>query len=234
MTIRVVIADDQPLLRTGFKALIESAPDLEVVGEAGDGREAVRLARDLRPDIVLLDLVMPVLSGLEALRELTPAASRVLLLTTDAHNDEVLEALMLGARGVVPKQAATELIFKSIRTVMAGRYWVGRDCVDDVIDRMRERAAAPDPAQSRPTFGLSPRELQVVTAIVAGSTNDDIGTELRISVKTVKHHLTSIFQKLGVANRLELALFAVQHRLDRSGDPIPPPTQLVPTTTLVA
>jgi two-component system, NarL family, nitrate/nitrite response regulator NarL len=212
--ITILVADDHSLFREALRTLLETDPALKVVGEAGDGKEAVRRTQELRPDIVLLDLVMPAGSGLDTLRELSAVApaSRVLLMSAEAHNNEVLEALTLGARGVVMKHSTTAMLFKCIRTVMAGGHWIGRECVDEVIDRMRERAAAGPPPR-RPTFGLSPRELQVVATIVAGYTNEDIAGELRISVKTVKHHLTSIFDKLGMSNRLELALFAVQHRL---------------------
>ena len=112
------------------------------------------------------------------------------------------------------KHAATELLFKSIHMVMAGRYWVGRDSVADLIERLRERRAAPVAMPSDPVFGLTPRELEMVTAVVAGCSNTEIADKLAISSKTVKHHLTNIFDKLGLSNRLELALFAVQHRFE--------------------
>jgi DNA-binding NarL/FixJ family response regulator len=158
---------------------------------------------------------MPVTTGLEALRELSTmnAPTRTLLIATEVGDSDVVEALQLGARGVVMKQSASELMFKSIRTVMAGQYWVGRECMGDIIESMRRRAE-PGPQASRPSFGLTMRELEIVSTVVAGYPNADIAQKFAISVKTVKHHLTNIFQKLGVANRLEMALFAVHHRLD--------------------
>ena len=111
------------------------------------------------------------------------------------------------------KQAATELLFKSIRTVMAGQYWVGRDCVAELIAEMCDRASAQASTAQRGTFGLTPRELEIVSTIVAGYTNGAIAQQLSISVKTVKHHLTNIYDKLGVSNRLELAFFGVDHNL---------------------
>jgi two-component system nitrate/nitrite response regulator NarL len=214
----LLIADDHPLFRAALRSLLETDRSMRVIGEANDGRAAVTMVQDLRPDVLLLDLCMPVTPGLEALRELSTldVATRTLLMATEVGDSDVVEALQLGARGVVMKQSASELVFKSIRTVMAGQYWVGRECVGDLIDSMRKRAAEPTSDVVRPTFGLTSRELEIVATVVAGYPNVDIAQKFSISVKTVKHHLTNIFNKLGVANRLELALFAVHHHVETS------------------
>jgi two-component system nitrate/nitrite response regulator NarL len=215
--IRIVIADDHPIFRDGLRRLLESESDLKVLGEASDGAEAVKLARQLKPDILLLDLSMPRHPGLEALRELgtTPGSSpvRVILLTAAVEKSQIVEALQLGARGVVLKDSATQLLLKAIHTVMAGEYWVGRESVSNLVQYLRALMQSSNVEARQRKFGLTPRELEMVSAVVAGYSNREIAEYFKISEDTVKHHLSNIFDKVGVSTRLELALFAVNQSL---------------------
>ena len=215
--IRIVIADDHPIFRDGLRRLLEAEPDLKVVGEACDGAEAVKFARQLKPDILLLDLAMPRHPGLEALREMssgqTSNSVRVILLTAAAEKNQIVEALQLGARGVVLKDSATQLLLKSIHTVMAGEYWVGRESVSNLVQFLRTLMQSSGEEARQKKFGLTPRELEIVSTVVAGYANKEIAEYFKISEDTVKHHLSNIFDKLGVSTRLELALFAVNQGL---------------------
>lgn len=214
--IRVLIADDHPILREGLRRLLEDDGGFEVVGQASDGREAVRLAREVQPDVLLLDLAMPRTSGLDALRELSGSGPgpRVLLLTVAIDDAQVMEALELGARGVVLKEAATELLFKAIRSVVAGQYWVGRDIVTDIVRHLRERASAAARRRlASPAQRLTSREREIVAMVADGSSNRELASRLGLAEDTVKHHVSNIFDKLGVSNRTELAAYAASHGL---------------------
>jgi DNA-binding NarL/FixJ family response regulator len=207
-----VIADDHPIFRDGLKRLLEAEAGFAVVGEASDGEEAVRQTRKLMPDILLLDLAMPRLPGLEALRELSGGTVRTILLTAAIEKHQIVTALQAGARGIVLKDSATELLYESIRCVMDGQYWIGREAVADLVAVLRDMAAADGPSR-KGKFGLTPRERQITGAVVAGLTNREIAEKLSVSEDTVKHHITHVFDKLGVSSRLELALFAMNHGL---------------------
>lgn len=212
---RIVIADDHPIFRDGLKRLLESEREFKVVGEACDGIDAVTLVQQLKPDVLLLDLAMPRRAGLEALREMgnEPVSPRVILLTAAAEKHQIVEALQLGARGVVLKDSATQILLKSIRAVMSGEYWVGRESVSNLVQYLRNLvdSSVNDPRKKK--YGLTPRELEVISAVVAGFANKEIAQYFKISEDTVKHHLSNIFDKLGVSTRLELALFAVNQAL---------------------
>jgi DNA-binding NarL/FixJ family response regulator len=216
--IRIVIADDHPIFRDGLRRLLESEGDMKVLGEACDGHEAVKMATSLKPDILLLDLAMPHHTGLDAIRDMSQGGAgvgsvRIILLTAAVEKKQIVEALQLGARGVVLKDSATQLLLKSIHAVMSGEYWVGRESVSNLVVYLRNLMQSTNEETKQKKFGLTPRELEIVSAIVAGYANREIADYFKISEDTVKHHLSNIFDKLGVSTRLELALFAVNQGL---------------------
>ena len=214
-TIRIAIADDHPIFRDGLRRLLESEPNLQVVGEAADGRQAIDLVTETRPDILLLDVAMPNLPGLEALRELSESKSpvRVIILTASIERPQMLQALQLGAKGIVLKESATQVLMKSLIAVMEGSYWVGKESVPDLRELVLKDMPTLEGASPGEKWGLTRREMQMVAAIVEGSSNRDMAQRFGVREDTVKHHLTSIFSKLGVTTRLELALFALEHKL---------------------
>ena len=212
--IRIVIADDHPVVRIGVKNMLQSDPGLEVLGEASDGDEAVTAALELLPDILLLDVKMPRLPGLEAMRAIMSGSPtvKILLLTSTITSQQIIEALQIGARGIVLKEALADHLTTAIRVVSSGDYWIGgRRMVNlvGVLHELMQQAAVPE----RKTYGLTPRELDVVGCIVEGCCNRDIAKQFNISEETVKRHLSNVFDKTGVSTRLELALFAIAHQV---------------------
>ena len=213
--IRVVIADDHAIFRSGLRRLLEDEPGFSVVGEAADGEEAVEAVRRLAPDVLLLDLSMPGVSGLDVIRQLShgPRPSEIIMLTASIASSEIVTALQLGARGIVLKESAAEVLIEGIKHVLAGRYWVGQAGEPD-LSRALRRAVPQAPALARGNpFDLTAREMEVVSAVGAGMGNREIAQLHSISEKTVKRHLTNIFDKTGVSSRLELAIFARRHSL---------------------
>jgi DNA-binding NarL/FixJ family response regulator len=214
-SIRVVVADDHPVVRFGVKNMLESDMGFEVVGEAEDGDVAITETLELEPDILLLDVLMPRLPGLEALRAIMSKSPRVkiIMLTSTISTQQIIEALQIGARGIVLKDAVAGDLSKSIRAVLSGDYWIGGERVVNLVAAlnglMKLAAATPE----KKTYGLTPRELEVVTCIVEGCSNKDVAKQFAISEETVKRHLSNIFDKTGVSTRLELALFAIAHKL---------------------
>jgi DNA-binding NarL/FixJ family response regulator len=210
--IRVMIADDHAIFREGLRKLLEGAGDIAVVGEAGDGNETVQLLNKLKPDVLLLDLRMPNKDGLGVLEEMNGQSeqTRVILVTEGENEHDVVRAMRLGARGVVWKQSASALLLKSIRKVHAGEIWLDNRMTAELIDAFKKSS---DSGARREKPLLSPREREIVQLVAQGFRNREIAEKLFISEQTVKNHLHNIFDKLGVSDRLELALYAIHHRL---------------------
>ncbi len=213
--IRVLVADDHPTFREGLRMLLETDPKIHVVGEARDGREAAELTKKLKPNLVLLDLRMPRCNGLEALKLIQRLSLplRILILATEVRKPDIIEALSNGASGIVLKETATRLLRKSISTVMAGQYWIEREGISDSVHELEKGSTVVSLEPTNKNWRLTPREEQIVGEVVSGKTNNEIAEALGVSVQTVKHHLTSIFDKVGVYNRLELALFCVNYSI---------------------
>src|ERR1700677_252407 len=214
-TIRIVVADDHPVVRFGVTKMLQNEPGFEVVGEAEDGDDAITQTIELEPDILLLDLLMPRLPGLEAMRAIMTKSPRVkiVMLTSTISTQQIIEALQIGARGIVLKDAVAGDLAVSLRAVLSGDYWIGGERVANLLKALHELMAKAAAVPERKTYGLTPRELEVVTCIVEGCSNKDVAKQFAISEETVKRHLSNIFDKTGVSTRLELALFAIAHKL---------------------
>jgi two-component system, NarL family, nitrate/nitrite response regulator NarL len=210
--VRVVLAEDHRLVREGLRALLEAQDGFTIVGEAVDGHETVDIVERLQPDLVLLDVSMPGYSGLDALRELAdrPHGAKILLVTASIEREDIAVALQLGARGLVLKESASEALLSAIRTVLGGGLWLGDAAVSELVTPSERRSR---PAAAKSAFGLTPREREILESITAGLSNREIAAALSLSEQTVKHHLSSIFDKTGTSSRLELALFAVKSGL---------------------
>ncbi|MEV6963866.1 response regulator transcription factor [Hamadaea sp. NPDC051192] len=222
MTIRVLLADDQALIRTGLRGIIETAPDLEVVGEAGTGREAVQLARSARADVVLMDIRMPDLDGLQATRLITAdddlAGVRVLILTTFELDEYVLLALRAGASGFLGKGATPAELIEGIRTVADGDALLSARATQTLIARFLT-SADPGPQPNATVLDvLTDREREVLALVALGLSNEEIATRLFLAPSTAKTHVNRAMTKLGVRDRAQLVVIAYQTGLVRPGD----------------
>ncbi len=219
--IRVVLADDHPIVRDGLRKLLSLEEDIEVVGEASDGREALQVVQDTEPDVVILDLRMPNLDGLSALQAMQQSnrKTRVIVLTASEDKNEFVQAMKLGCSGIVLKQTAPELIVKSIRKVHAGEIWLDSHTTAAVMRQFAQPGEMiGGPGKNRERSPLSQREREIVGLVAQGYKNKEMAEKMFISEQTVKNHLHNIFDKLGVSDRLELALYAIHkglHLVDR-------------------
>jgi DNA-binding NarL/FixJ family response regulator len=212
--IHVLIASEHPVFRDGLRQVLEAEAGFGVVGLASDGTQALRLARKLKPDILLFDLGMSSGADRETLKGISSSPSvRTILLSAVPDKELVLEVLQLGVRGVISKQSPVPVLVRCMRSVMAGQYWVGRDSVNSIVEALRRHTPSPKSQPKTRNFGITPREFEIVAGVVSGRTNKVIAEKLSLSEQTVKHQLTSLFDKLGVSGRLELALFATNHGL---------------------
>jgi DNA-binding NarL/FixJ family response regulator len=222
--IKILIADDHPIVRDGLKTLLELEDDFAIVGMAADGREVLDRVENSDPDIILLDLRMPNMDGLTALQSLQQSHKRckVIVLTASEDKNEFVQAMKLGCSGIVLKQTAPDLIVKSIRKVNAGEIWLDSHTTAAV---MRQFAAPMEMApnggisnKGRERSPLSQREREIVGLVAQGYKNKEMAEKMFISEQTVKNHLHNIFDKLGVSDRLELALYAIHKGLHIGGD----------------
>jgi DNA-binding NarL/FixJ family response regulator len=220
MTIRVLLADDQSAIRAGFRLLIDSAPDLEVVGEGADGQEAVAMARSTRPDVVVMDIRMPVLDGLSATQAITGdqdlARTRVLILTTFELDEYVFQALRCGASGFLGKGAGAQELFAAIRTVAEGNALLSPQATRALVSHFIARPTSVPAASPASLAGLTKREREAVALVALGLSNQDIATELVVSPFTVKTHVNRAMTKLGVRDRAQLVVIAYQAGLVRA------------------
>jgi DNA-binding NarL/FixJ family response regulator len=208
----VLIADDQALVRVGLRKVLESEPDMAVVGEAGDGEQAVDGARRLRPDVILMDIRMPVLDGIEATRRITAASpdAKVIILTTFGLDAYVYESLRAGASGFMLKDAPPEEITAAVRIVAGGDALLAPAVTRAVIDQFARRPPDPAPPEPPSLTELTPREREVFALLVRGLSNPEICRELVISEATAKTHVARILQKLAVRDRVQAVIFAYE------------------------
>ena len=206
------------MFREAVCKLLETEEEFKVIGEASTADKALELVTALGPDVLLVDHAIPPEGSLGLLRNLATKSidTQTILLATSIEKSEIMQALLLGARGVIPKQSPSGILFKSIRAVMDGELWVSRSMISTLIETLRSYSEVEN-SESK-SLGLTRRELDIIAAVVKGQVNKDIAQAFHISEHTVKHHLTRVFGKLGVSNRVKLAIYAVQHGLLKADD----------------
>jgi DNA-binding NarL/FixJ family response regulator len=214
--LRVVIADDQPMMRAGFKAVLEAAGDIEVVGEASDGEEAVRAALEFAPDVVLMDIRMPGMDGIEATRRLP--RQRVLILTTFGLDEYILRALRAGASGFLLKDAPTQEVVAAVRAVAAGDAVLSTAVTRQLLDQVAKRLPAAVSRRPDELDLLTEREQEVLRMLANGLSNAEIAAALVVSEATVKSHVSHLLGKLGLRDRVQAVIYAYETRLVAPAD----------------
>ena len=221
MTISVLIADDQPLMRAALRMYLEAESDIDVVGEAGDGERAVALAEQLRPDVVVMDIRMPNLDGVEATRRLTTRNNgdsvRVLVITTFDLDDYVVEALRAGASGFLLKDTTADELVHAVRVVAAGDALLAPAVTRRLLDQYAHRLPPPTPPRSQSVKNLTNREHQVLALVTRGYSNSAIARELHLAESSVKTHVSHLLHKLGLTDRVQLVVFAYENGLVQPG-----------------
>jgi two-component system nitrate/nitrite response regulator NarL len=207
-SIRVVIADERATFRQALRTLLELETDLTIVGEASDARAIAALAQQVKPDIILIDVAL--FYRLKS-RTGTLPEFRTMVMVPTVQRVDIIEAFLRGARAVVPKPSPSHIWCESIRTVRAGQYWLVDESIAIIVQTLQERFPHESGSKYQSEYGLTPRETEIVDKIAQGNSNREVGQAFSICEKTVKHHLTRIFAKVGVSSRLELALFALKH-----------------------
>ncbi|WP_330344288.1 response regulator transcription factor [Streptomyces longwoodensis] len=207
---RVVVADDQTVVREGIVMLLGLLPGIEVVGAAGDGEEAVRLVAEVAPDVVLMDLRMPRCDGVEATRRIRAEhpETQVVVLTTFADDDSLFPALRAGARGYLTKDAGGDEILRAVESVLSGDAGLSPSIQRRLLERLSEPAPAPPPPASEPPDGLTAREAEVLLLIAEGLSNHEIAQKLHVSTATVKTHINNLFAKIGIKDRAQAVRYA--------------------------
>lgn len=232
--VRVVLADDECLFRASLRQLlavpssvikdvygVDVGTGFHVVGEAGSGEDTVRVVQSIKPDLLLLDLSMPRMTGLEALREIDPVREnlRVIMLAGAFDRNDLLRAVQLGARGLLLKSMTTEVLFEAMMCVLAGRYWIGQALMTELLDTMRPLIQSAREGPSPLPWKLTARERQVLAMVAAAHGNKEIARRFNVSEETIKHHLTRLFAKVGASTRLELAMLATRHGIVDAAEP---------------
>ncbi len=219
--IRIVIADQHPSCRQDLRRSLESEPDLDIIGEASDALGAIQLARQKQPDILLVDFALTQQAELRTVGRSEGDSPRVRIVVTETviEKAHLVDAFRLGAHAVVLKRSTPAVLVKSIRSVMRGEYWLERESVGVLVEALRESLVQGNGTKAPKDYGLTRREVDIITKIASGRSNKEVGQEFAISERTVKHHLTNIFGKVGVSSRLQLALFAVNEQLTTNPAP---------------